>query len=427
MNAEKVNKTGPNTNIGTEELDAEFQLGDRVYIEGGRFNDTRGRIYYMDDDLIRILPDGAPDRLVDINLTDGELPDDIENFYLISKRTSPAFVAQIDAHVGDVADSFLPDGSLGLQYEIKEVNEEEDFLVLTTEGGDDIKVECAFRGIPLEEPFVVLRPRQKASAAVNSAPTEEEEAKEEESADEGDFFEDIVVEPQEEEEILGLVERPPAERTYPDRVQRDEMFRDMLEALPIREQKSLDVQRRIRQFVEQAMMLRNAVVEYDSTGEPSGSIPTSFQTIYELLKKGDIPLARPVLQANRTLYLDTIEDSPEDNPDEVPGVAVNVQYMQKNVNDSNEFLETKLGGAAGILATHDALPQWYLSWEEFFKRFAQPWTSSGEPGETVLFQGDKEFLRAPVADGLEPAADGLPAPGGGARQRQQRVPGARPL
>ena len=411
MNAEKVNKTGPNTNIGTEELDAEFQLGDRVYIEGGRFNDTRGRIYYMDDDLIRILPDGAPDRLVDINLTDGELPDDIENFYLISKRTSPAFVAQIDAHVGDVADSFLPDGSLGLQYEIKEVNEEEDFLVLTTEGGDDIKVECAFRGIPLEEPFVVLRPRQKASAAANSAPTEEEEAKEEESEAEDDFFEDIDVEPQEEDEILGLVERPPAERTYPDRVQRDEMFRDMLEALPIREQKSLDVQRRIRQFVEQAMLLRNAVVEYDSTGEPSGYIPTSFQTIYELLKKGDIPLARPVLQANRTLYLDTIEDSPEDNPDEVPGVAVNVQYMQKNVNDSNEFLETKLGGAAGILATHDALPQWYLSWEEFFKRFAQPWTSSGEPGETVLFQGDKEFLRAPVADGLEPAADGLPAPG----------------
>ena len=157
MNTEKrneVKETPVNrTNIGAEESDAEFQLGDRVYIEGGRFNDTRGRIYYMDDDLIRILPDGAPDRLVDINLTEGELPDDIENFYLISKRTSPAFVAQIDAHVGDVADSFLPDGSLGLQYEIKEVNEEEDFLVLTTEGGDDIKVECAFRGTPWKSPL----------------------------------------------------------------------------------------------------------------------------------------------------------------------------------------------------------------------------------------------------------------------------------
>jgi hypothetical protein len=403
----KPANTGSNVE---EEVAADFQLGDRIYIEGGRLDNTRGRIYYMDDDLIRILPEGAPDRLVDIPLVDGDLAEElgIENFYLVSKRANPAFVAQIDAHVGDIADTFGQDGSLGIQYKIKEVNEAEDFLVLEDETGGDLKVECAFRGIPREEAFVVLRPRQKASATPsNSAESKEPEQPKEEEEAEDDFFKDIDVgEQEEEDEVLGLVERPAAMRTYPDRIQRDEMFRNLLEALPLREQKIPAVQREIRQFVEQCMLMRNAVVEYDATGEPIGRISTSYQTIAELLKKGDIPLARPVLESNRTLYLDTTED----NPIEAPGIAVNLEYMNKNVEESNQYLDTQLGGAAGVLTTPDALPQWFLTWETFFQRFMQPWSSKGEPGETVMFQGDKEFLRAPVADGLEPAADGLPKP-----------------
>ena len=43
-----------------EDEQAGFDLGDSIYIEGGRLDSTRGRIYYMDDDLIRILPDCGP-------------------------------------------------------------------------------------------------------------------------------------------------------------------------------------------------------------------------------------------------------------------------------------------------------------------------------------------------------------------------------
>lgn len=385
----------------------EFQLGDRIYIEGGRLNDTRGRIYYMDDDLIRILPEGAPDRLIDIPLIDGDFAENlgIENFYLLSKRANPAFVAQIDAHVGEIADSFGPDGSLGIQYKIKEVNESEDRLVLEDDTGGTIEVECAFTGIPQDLPFVVLRPRQPPVAPLKPGANANIEVEEE--PEEDDFFKDIEV--VEEEEAVGLVERSITERTYPDRVQRDEMFRSLLEALPLADQKDAKIQRVTRQFVEQCMLLRNTVVEYDITGEPKGRLTTSFQTILELLNKGDIPLARPVIEANRTLYLDTTED----NPVELPGVAVNLEYMEKVVADSNEYLATQLGGASGMLVTPDALPQWFLAWETFFQRFMSPWTSEGAPGEITLFQGEKEFLRAPVPDGLSPAADGIPALGTG--------------
>jgi hypothetical protein len=385
----------------------EFQLGDRVYIEGGRFNDTRGRIYYMDSDLIRILPDGAPDRLVDIPIVDGDFAEDlgIENFYLLSKRANPAFVAQIDAHVGEIADSFGPDGTLGAQYKIKEINEAEDSIVIVDETDGERKVEFNFTGIPQDEPFVVLRPRQVAVAAKNNAESEAEAAPEPES-EEDDFFKDIEVE-EEEEEMVGLVERPVTQRTYPDRVQRDEMFRAELEALPIKDQKNAKMQKNIRQFVEQCMLLRNAVVEYDTAGEPKGRITTSFQTIAELIKRGDIPLARPVLEAARTLYLDTTEE----NPVELPGVSVNLEYLQDIIDKSNQYLETQLGGTAGTLTTPDALPQWYLAWETFFQRFMNTWSSNGEPGQITKFQGDKEFLRAPVPDGVNAVADGLPSPG----------------
>jgi hypothetical protein len=386
----------------------EFQLGDRVFIEGGRLNDTRGRIYYMDNDLIRILPDGAPDRLVDIPIEEGDFAEDlgIENFYLISKRANPAFVAQIDAHVGEVADTFGPDGTMGLQYTIKEVNEAEDSLVLVDETGAERKVEFNFTGIPQDEPFIVLRPRQPSISKKNQGNDSGEEPAQEPVEEEDDFFKDIELE-EEEEEAVGLVERPVTQRTYPDRVQRDEMFRAELEALPIQDQKNPKIQREIRKFVEQGMLLRNSVVEYDTTGEPKGRIPTSFQTIAELLKRGDIPLARPVLEAARTLYLDLTDD----NPTELPGVAVNLQYLQENVNQSNEYLNTQLGGISGLLATPDSLPQWYLTFETFFQRFMKTWSSDGEPGQITLFQGDKEFLRAPVPDGVNGVADGLPYPG----------------
>ena len=394
----------------------EFQLGDRIYIEGGRLNDTRGRIYYMDDDLIRILPDGAPDRLIDIPIVEGDFDEGlgIDNFYLLSKRANPAFVAQIDAHVGEIADSFGPDGSLGIEYKIKEVNEEEDSLVLEDETGGEIKIECAFTGIPRDEAFVVLRPRQRpTSSARLSAEASEEavanvaEGLAAEEKEEDDFFKDIDVDLEAtEEEVLGLVERPVTMRTYPDRVQRDEMFRGELEARSLRDQKDPKIQKELRQFVEQSLLLRNAVVEYDSAGEPIGRITTSFQSILELLEKGDIPLARPVLDASRTLYLDMTED----NPIELPGVAVNLEYMAKNVEESNQYLQTQLGGASGQLVTPDALPHWFLTWETFFQRFMSPWSSKGQ---TTIFQGDKEFLRAPIPDGIHGAADGLakPAPG----------------
>jgi hypothetical protein len=372
----------------------EFELGDGIFIGGGRLDGTRGRIYYMDDDLIRILPAGASDRLIDIPLVEGDLEPSlgIENFYQTSKRAVPAFVSQIDAHVGDIAETFGENGAPGISYTVQEVNEKEDTIKLLDDTGAESEIEFNFKGIPLDAGFVVLRPRQNAAKVTETeeAPPEPEE----------DIFGEIDV-----EEEVGLVERPNTQRIYPDIVQRNDMFQNLLDMLDVGAQKNVKSQRDTRRMVEQLLLLRNEVVKYSRTGEPEGKLLTSFQTIIELLDKTDIPLSRPVLEASRSVYFKKSED---DNPTEIPGMDVDIHYLRDVIDDSNEYIKTQLGGTTGQLTTPDALPHWFVGWETFFKRYMRSWISDNSAGESISFQADKEFLRAPLYDGMEPTVDGLP-------------------
>jgi hypothetical protein len=373
-----------------DESSPEFQLGDGVHITGGRLDGTRGRIYYMDDERIRILPVGASDRLIEIPLIDGDLDPSlgITSFYQTSKRAEPAFVSQIDAHVGQAAETFGINGEPGIFYVINEVNEREDTIILVDETGAEKRIEFDFKGIPLEEGFAVLRPRQLPGV----------EPDEEIIDVNDDLFENIDV-----EEPVGLVERPVTQRVYPDIVQRNDMFQDLLQMISVSSQKDAKKQKELRRQVEQLLLIRNEVVKYTLTGEPIGKLLTSYQTIAELIEKTDIPLARPVLEAKRTVYLDYTND---ENPIELPGVDIDVQYHRKIVDESNDYLSTQLGGTTSQIVTPDALPQWYVGWETFFKRYMRTWISDGSPGDAITFTADKEFLRAPVPDG-DSSVDGL--------------------
>jgi len=382
-----------------EDTSPEFELGDGVYIGGGQLDGTRGRIYYMDDERIRILPMGTSDRLVEITIVDGDLNPalGITNFFQTSKRAEPAFVSQIDAHVDQIAETFGMNGEPGIQYKIMEVNEGEDTITLQDETGGQKKIEFDFKGIPIDEGFAVLRPRQLPLSANNG------EGAEPIAAENGDF-EDIDIDDVEPVEEEGLVERPATQRTYPDIVQRNEMFQDLLEMLDVSAQKNQRRQRDIRQLVEQLLLLRNEVVRYGVAGDPAGSISSSFQTIAELLNQTDIPLARPVLDAKRSIYMENSEFS--DNPRELAGF--DLQYIRDAIVESNEFMDTQLGGTTGQIVVPDALPQWYVGWDSFYSRFMRSWATDGASGEAISFRGDKEFLRAP-APSEAAEVDGIPA------------------
>lgn len=375
--------------VETGDAGPDFELGDRVIILGGRYDGTRGRIYLLDEERIRLLPDGVSDRLIEVPIVEGDLDPSlgIEQFLLLSKRASPAFVAQINAHVGDLADTFDIGGEMGLTYTIMSINEAEDSMVLEDETGAPLDLNFNFVGIPLDSPFAVLRPRQPPLPVIDEATAE---AAAEEAANDADEFE-LVEEI--EAEMKGLTEIPSTQRFYPDMVQRQDMFQDMLQALDFRAQKNPKEQKTIRRIVELCLLMRNEVVRYLPTGEPAGERATVFQTVGELLSSVDVPLARPLLNAKRSLYLDK---AGEENPLELPGKAIDLHYLSQTLEETNAFMETQLGGIQGQALAGDSLPAWYLSMETFFKRYFTAWTpDEAVPGTGVTFMGDKEFIRAP--------------------------------
>ena len=121
----------------------DIELGDKIHIIGGRYDATRGRIYYLDESNIRILPDGIADRLVNLELEDGYMKEEyeIENLYVVSKRTNPAFVIQQDYRVGNIAEAFAgPEGEPVGRYAIVMVDANHDSIVIKDKNNDEKKI-----------------------------------------------------------------------------------------------------------------------------------------------------------------------------------------------------------------------------------------------------------------------------------------------
>ena len=402
-----------------EEDEILFELGDTVLLVGGQINGLRGRIYYIDDTLIRILPDGVSDRLVDIPIIDGDLDPalKIDHLYSVSKRISPAFVAQINAEVGELAETFDKDGTPATSYKITEINEATDTMTLTDETGGELIVNADFTGIPQDLPFAVLRPRPTAEEediAAAGIPVEE-------PADYDEEFEDVLdteikEAPDAELDVDEIKEVPSSQRVYSDAIQRNDMLQEMVSFLDKTSQKNPERHKQIRTVVEQCMLLRNTIIEYNKSGEPIGSFNTSLLTVADLVATNAVPLSRPVLKANRVLYLDhtpeslekTDQGDPPTDPTEVPDADVVIRYLDEVVNETVEYMKTQLGGISSAPLSPDTLPEWYLSWDTLNRVFHSTWTVSGDE-RPVPFTKDTEFLRYPVIDTESPFVDGLPS------------------
>ena len=162
------------------------------------------------------------------------------------------------------------------------------------------------------------------------------------------------------------------------------------------------------------MLLRNALIEYNRSGEPVGTFSTSLLTVAELLATNTVSLSRPVMKANRVLYLDHTPESlykiaageSSTDPLEVPGADVEIRYLSDVVNETVDFMNTQMGGISSQAPAPDALPEWYMSWETLNKVFHSTWAISGDQEAKPLTR-DTEVLRAPILD-IE-CVDGLPS------------------
>ncbi len=393
-----------------EETQAEvgIQLGDRIYISGGIKDGLRGRIYYLDGSLIKILPDGVQHRLEEIPIVEGDLDESlgITGIYVLRKRAAAAFVEQNDFQVTYHLETIKEDGSAGPVYTIQSINESEDSVVLTDETGAEKKIVFGFVGVPLEEDFVIARVRQPPeSLAANNAANAEEHAEDEEI---------VLLDSLEVPEIFEIREIPKAQRFFPDVVQRSDMLQDLLSMLDIKKQKNPEKQSELRKLVEQMMILRNQVVEYSKSGEPIRQIPPFSTSIMELLQKTPVPLSRPVIDSKRVVYLDhtikgfsnLMKGAPDGDDRSSAYEDIVIEYLSDAIAAANQYME-QIAGVQGEQVNPDILPNWYLGWEGFFKKHMAAWTPETK-GRAKPFLRDSEFFRAEIPEVTEPSVEGFP-------------------
>lgn len=379
-----------------------FELGDTIYLSGknGAW-EVSGRIYYLDDSKIQVLPTDKARNLETIEIIDGELDPEaqIERLVLVSKRTNPAFVVQSNFHVGQVVDTIKEDGTLGVTYTITAIDVAKDTATFKDEGGDIQTIEFNFTGIPSEytSQFVIMRSRE---APIPVLQLEEVVRPDELAGEEKKGDEELeVLGAIDIEEAREVVFVPKTEQIIEDKIQYSDMFQDLLNCLKTYQQKSLKYQGQTRQLVELMMSLRNDVVKYTRSGEPNGLKQNSYLSLGQLLDNVNVPLAKPVIEADRVLNFDLPKEYYWKSVVEPPlrGTTDGVLrgFLEQIVKASVEYYKNQIGKRKETETSEGMLPNWYVDWEGYFQKFFMPWQSSGE-GKEKAFLKDTDFFRSKI-------------------------------
>jgi len=374
------------------------QLGSYIEIEGGRFDKTTGRVYYLDDSMIRILPGGLGDRVISFDIEDGFISEKygIEDLYVTKVRKSPSFAVQQDYRVGQMAEAFKgSEAELVGTYIIEQVNEQTDSVVLRSiENNESRTIVFNFNGIPFDEGIDVLRGREVAAVPDEQDSHEETAEREaiEEEEEEIEYNEEII------ETIVGeqIQELESEFRQYSDVAQRSDMLQDFISKLELKAQKNPLRIKEIRRLTELCMLLRNEVVEYNTNGEPVKAKSTSFNTLNDLVIS-NASLSRPVMNVKRMLYLDS--------EPELTNASVVIRSLGAAVESELTYAETEFAGNQNTIGD---FPNWYLGWEKFNKEFFRSWVVK-DVEDAVAFSQDKDFFRMPYPDDNTTSyVDGLP-------------------
>lgn len=394
---ENIKKEFPESESDSE---MNIELGDKIHIFGGRFDNTRGRIYYLDETLIRILPDGVSDRLIDLEIDEGYLREEyeIENLYIISKRRTHVFVVQQDYRVGQLAEAFK--GVQGLpigKFVIVDVNEKNDTLVIKDSANVESTLEFNFKGIPLDSGIDVLRSREiPVMPDENMAEEETAERNALDEEEEIDFGEEETV----EVKMMGEIkEIESSNRIYPDNVQRSDMLQDFISKLDLKSQKNPAKIKEIRRLIELCILLRNELIYYEKNGMPSKKKDTSFDTLLDLVVSPNNMLSRAAIDVKKTLYLD-VDDHVEFNGN------VDVRSFKKQIQSELEYAKTEFVGNQQVIAG-DFLPNWYIGWEKYNKEYFRTYINKTKNNITQINM-DKDMIRINYPDDNETKnVDGL--------------------
>ncbi len=416
------------------EDDGTLYIGDYVKIVTPE-RTIEGTIYYSSEDLIRIMPLGASDRLID-DIIPAELEHmDIQDFiHNPGPRTS--FVNLYSLRPGLIISTTKKDGTPVGSYTIQTVNREQDSAIIADETGATQDLQFNYKGIPLEtdfdvmyvtsydpeeaaatEPFVLnnqtnAQNEANASAAENAS-MEYEEDEEYRLVEPVKAFKAEAPPP-----IVVFTKIKPSELIYPETTQKSDLLSNLLEMYEPAQRSNPIIIRRVRGLVEVMSSLKNDIIQKKEDGTILGEKMTHLQTLEDLLATNKVPLAVPVVDAVRTVYLDKEKERRR-------GTGIDADEEEAAENKATEEAEDRIpyneNVVAGLFseeilslgndtleATYNAYPKNdnpdYPRWYDYQKKYIQ----THPPG--FIFQSveqtpfeflhDKEFFRGVPGDKL---------------------------
>lgn len=385
-----------------EEEDEGIYLGDKILITSEAYGKVAGEIYYIDETLIRVLPKGISNKLYDFPIIDNEIDPDLgvtDIKLWPGPRTS--FLMLHGFRTGQVLDAFSKEGERIGKYTVASVNIEEDSIVLKKDDEETLITFTSF-GIPRDVPFVILQiaPLEMDLMATEDISTEN--------------IEPNTYEEEEEYEDLGEIEIPvyvpikeveTKDRVYSDVEQKGDLLSQFISMLDGPSQKNPFYLKRLRSLVEVFGTMKNMILDRDETGYIRGEKPISYTYLADMLKKGSVPLARPILRTKRSLFVDTWED--EDKPVEYVDnkdtytIKIHHHDLQKSIEHDNTALQ-----APGELQPNPSDTPFARHLRESFRMYPH-----GQifVGDSFAFSKDSEFFRNGLPDESLKGFKNLPA------------------
>lgn len=389
-----------------------LELGDRVLIDSEEFGRTIGRIYYRDAELIRIMPDGATNILLDFpriyNEDEGidKFDDDmgVSVSYVLEKANFPSFVEQQDFHVGQQLETLTQSGERSETIlTILSINSEEDKIVVQDQTGAEETIVFGFVGIPLDEDFKILRilkqPKLSEAAAaqeeaVPEAASQEAPEEDEELVDEGEEFEIAYVGKVAVAKDVIIRQAKETEKTYTDTIQKVDALNDFMTMLDPIAQKDPRAIRAVRILVETLFNMKQETIQFYEDGSIAGPATLSVDMLADLLKNTNVPMSRPVLDIALKIYLDD-QDEFDLDKDEFYSV------------DFEKELAAAIARVNPVVSSDGQVNMYRIGQHAFIKKFEETWrpNNTGKPVHT--FQEDADFFRLEVPDVDDPPLNGL--------------------
>lgn len=396
----------PNTNPNQDDP---FHIGNLITIKSTLYGTTTGRVFYRDDDMVRIIPQESSDRAIEFPLDSASQtfrPElGVISVNVLEKTSSDSFVDVIGAQPGEMLEFFNANGEIVMDPElVSSITKTDEDEYITLASGKILRFRgsgLTYDGIGPEPPIVVIRVRSSINAHVDEGEGEEQvegDVEKEGDIDDSEEMLQMLVSSFRQKATVEYI--PVAEQTFPDTMQREEMLAGLMADMTKKQKSNPRRIRFVEREVDVLLSLKRDTIVQNAYGTVTGHVPT-IETIQDAVASSadPLPAAIPIVPAARVVNPDlTGAEISYDTSKIYPRMLAQVESGSEH--KANMYLDGTAGNEANKLYSYlyDLLGQ-----DQQTLRSAGEGSGSGSEGEGGVWKKDQDILRT--------AAPEVPVPG----------------